>query len=329
MPGIHSTLRSGKAAVELVRGLYNLRAQHRPCALTIGAFDGIHLGHQQMLQALRERARANGLATAVLSFEPTPREYFAREASPPRLTRFRERFVALANAGVERFICLRFDEQVRSLSAADFMQRILVDALDARQVVVGHDFRFGSGGSGEVQTLRDFGARAGFAVTEIAPVRVGAERVSSSLIRQALSNGELNHAARLLGRPYSMLGKVIHGARLGRQLGYPTANLRLHRRATPLQGIFAVRVTGAGLQQAPAVASLGTRPAVGGQELLLEVHVFDFQGDLYRQVLEVEFIARLREERNFPDLDALVAQIHLDAAQAREILKSAPIAPID
>ncbi|GFE84633.1 riboflavin biosynthesis protein [Steroidobacter agaridevorans] len=308
--------------MELIRGLYNLRAGQRGCVLTIGAFDGIHVGHQEMIRVLRERAAQHGLPAALMSFEPTPREFFAKGTPPARLTRFREKFEALERYGVDRFVCLRFNERMRRLGREEFVNEVLVKALGVRHIVVGHDFRFGRDNQGDIACLRSLGAAAGFEVTEVPPFEIDGERVSSSGIREALAVGDMAKAAKLLGRPYRMTGKVIHGEKLGRKLGFPTANLRLHRRATPLAGIFAIRVTGAGLKDAPGVASLGTRPAVNGKELLLEAHVFDFEGDLYRQHVHVDFVAYLRAERWFADMDALIEQMNRDAAQARQILGS-------
>lgn len=306
--------------MELVRGLHNVDRAARGCVLTIGAFDGIHRGHQEMIRVLRTMAAEQQLPATLLSFEPTPREFFAKATPPARLTRFREKFEALQLYGVERFVCLRFDAALRSMGADEFVGNVLVDALGVRHVIVGHDFKFARNLAGNVETLRAAGPEAGFAVTEVPPFEIDGERVSSSLIRAALDAGDMVRAARLLGRPYRMTGKVVEGAKLGRALGFPTANLRPQRRATPLAGVFAIRVSGGGLQNAAGVASLGTRPAVNGKELLLEAHVFDFDGDLYRQVLHVDFIARLRDEMGFPDLDRLVEQMQKDAARAREIL---------
>jgi riboflavin kinase / FMN adenylyltransferase len=307
--------------MDFVRGLHNLRSRHRGCVVTIGAFDGIHLGHQEMLRVLRERAKQLALPAVVLSFEPTPREFFAKGSPPARLTRFRERFDALSACGVDRFVCARFDERFRSMTQDLFIERVLVNGLGVQHIVVGHDFRFGSDG-GNAATLRAAGRTHGFDVTEVPPFELEGERVSSSLIRDALTRGDMQRAAHFLGRPYRITGKVIVGARLGRKLGYPTANVRPHRRATPLGGIFAVRVSGAGLSNAAGVASLGTRPAVNGKELLLEAHVFDFSGDLYRRYIHVDFIERLRDELWFASMDALVEQMHKDAAQARSILEA-------
>lgn len=320
MPCLHWFELERVAAMDFVRGLHNLRARHRGCVLTVGAFDGVHRGHQEMIRVVREHALEYGTPATLLSFEPTPREFFAAAAPPPRLTRFRERFEALQLYGVERFVCLRFDQHVRAMTAPQFVDDVLMRGLGIRHIVVGHDFKFARNHSGTVATLREHGARCGFGVTEVPPFELNGERVSSSLLRRVLQAGELRHAAQLLGRPYRMSGKVIQGAQLGRQLGFPTANLRLQRRVTPLTGIFAVRVSGAGLQAAAGVASLGTRPTVQGKDLLLEVHVFDFDGDLYRRHLHVDFVARLRDELKFPDTAALTRQMHEDAAQARQIL---------
>jgi len=306
--------------MELVRGLHNVDRAARGCVLTIGAFDGIHCGHQEMIRVTRTIAAGQRLPAALLSFEPTPREFFAKATPPARLTRFREKYEALRHYGVERFVCLRFDSSLRSMSPDEFIGTVLVDGLGARHLVVGHDFKFARNMAGNVATLRAAGPAAGFAVTEVPPFEIDGERVSSSLVRAALDAGDMGRATRLLGRPYRMTGKVVEGAKLGRKLGFPTANLRPQRRATPLAGVFAIRVSGGGLQNAPGVASLGTRPAVNGTELLLEVHVFDFDGDLYRQTLHVDFIARLRDELGFPDMDRLVEQMKQDAARAREIL---------
>jgi len=306
-------------AMDFVRGLHNLRARHRGCVLTIGAFDGVHRGHQEMIRVLRERAREHSVPAVVMSFEPTPREFFAKGQPPARLTRFRERFEALAAYGVDRFICVRFNQQFRSMTQQSFVEQVLVQDLGVRHVVVGHDFRYGSD-QGTAATLRAAGSMLGFGVTEVSPFELEGERVSSSLIREALDRGDMQRAAKFLGRPYRITGKVIAGQRLGRELGFPTANLRLHRRATPVGGIFAVRVSGGGLANAPGVASLGTRPAVNGKELLLEAHVFDFSGDLYRQYVHVDFIERQRDELWFASIDELVVQMHKDAARARDIL---------
>jgi riboflavin kinase/FMN adenylyltransferase len=300
--------------------LHNLAPRHRGCVATIGNYDGVHLGHQHIIAALRERAAAVGVPAVVVTFEPTPREYFEGSAAPSRLTRLREKLEALESYGVDRVVVLRFDDRMRGMGAGEFVDRLLVTGLGVRHVVVGHDFHFARRREGTIETLRAAGAVHGFSVAEVGQFLVDGERVSSSLVRDALNRGDLERATRLLGRPYRMAGRVRLGKRLGRQLGYPTANLALHRKVVPLWGIFAVRASGAGLADHPAVASLGTRPTVDGTDPLLEVHLFDWDGDLYGRYLDVDFVARLRDEQKFASLDALVAQMHRDAAAARAVL---------
>ena len=306
--------------MELVRGMHNLRPRHRGCVATIGNFDGVHLGHQHMIAALRAKATALGVPAAVITFEPTPREYFEGPAAPSRLTRLREKLAALAQYGVDRVVVLRFDDRMRGMGAQEFVDRLLVEGLAVRHLVVGHDFHFARRREGTVATLREAGRARGFTVEEVGQFLVDGERVSSSLVREALNRGDLARATRLLGRPYRMAGRVRLGQKLGRRLGFPTANLALHRKVVPLWGIFAVRASGAGLVDHPAVASLGTRPTVNGTDPLLEVHLFDWDGSLYGRYLDVDFVERLRDEQRFESLDALVAQMHRDAAAARRVL---------
>ena len=306
--------------MELVRGMHNLRPRHRGCVATIGNFDGVHLGHQHMIAALRSKATALGLPAAVITFEPTPREYFEGPAAPSRLTRLREKLAALAQYGIDRVVVLRFDDRMRGMGAQEFVGRLLVEGLAVRHLVVGHDFHFARRREGTVANLREAGNAHGFTVEEIGQFLVDGERVSSSLVREALNRGDLVRATRLLGRPYRMAGRVRLGQKLGRRLGFPTANLALHRKVVPLWGIFAVRASGAGLVDHPAVASLGTRPTVNVTDPLLEVHLFDWDGSLYGRYLDVDFVERLRDEQRFESLDALVAQMHRDAAAARRVL---------
>lgn len=306
--------------MELIRDLDAVRPEQRGAVATIGAFDGVHLGHQALLRQLKAKADELHTRTAVISFEPNPREFFMGKAAPPRLQRFREKVETLRHYGVDQLIGLRFNEHLRSLSAREFAAQILHEALGIRWLIVGHDFKFGRNREGTFEELQSLGQRFGFGVDQFGPYLLNGERVSSTLVRQALFQGDMARATTLLGRHYVMSGRVVRGNQLGRTLGFPTANLRLQRLAMPLSGIFAVRVTGAGLNAAPAVASLGTRPTVDGVEPLLEVCVFDYDGDLYGRLLHVEFIAWLRAEQRFPDLDALVAQMHQDAALARRML---------
>ena len=306
--------------MELIRGLTNLRPHHRGCAVTVGGFDGLHLGHQALIDRLHDSAARFSCPTMLVSFEPMPREYLAPDSPPARLTTWRERWHVLQELGLDHVLLLRFGEGLRRLSGEDFAQ-ILARDLQAAAVVVGHDFKFGRGGEMSAAALAAGGERFGFMVDIVPPVMLGGERVSSSGVRAALGRGDLAHAERWLGRPYSMIGRVVHGSHLGRELGFATANVQLHRKRTPLAGIFAVRIRGAGTETLPGVASLGTRPTVGGTEPLLEAHVFDFAGDLYGREIEVEFVEKLRDEERFVDLAALTRQMHVDAAQARRILE--------
>jgi riboflavin kinase/FMN adenylyltransferase len=306
--------------MKIVRGLTNARPSDRGCVLAIGNFDGMHLGHEAVVERLAARGRDHGLPTAVLTFEPNPREFFDPANAPARLMRLRDKAARLAELGVDRLVLLKFDERLRGWDGTTFVERVLVEALGVRHVVIGSAFRFGQGRTGTVALLRELGLRHGFEVDEVDAVHVGGERVSSTRIRAALAAGDLDKARLLLGRDYRMTGRVMEGRRLGRKLGYATANLRLHRKVTPLSGVFAVRVEGAGEDAGPGVASVGTRPTVGGGEVLLEVHLFDWEGDLYGRYLGVDFVAKLREESKFENLDALVAQMHRDARAARALL---------
>jgi riboflavin kinase/FMN adenylyltransferase len=306
--------------MELIRGLSSLRPRHQGSVVTIGTFDGIHPGHRALIDSLLAHGRRLGRPAMMLTFEPMPREYLAAANPPARLTSWRERWRVLQRTGLSTVLQLKFDEKLRCVSGEAFT-RLLADQLKAGAVVIGHDFKFGRNGEASAPMLCEAGRRLGFEVHIVEPVLVNGERVSSSAIRAALAAGDLKHAERLLGRPYSMVGRVVLGQQLGRDLGFPTANLRLGRKRTPLQGIFAVRVHGIeALPNAPGVASLGTRPTVGGTVPLLEAHVFDYSGDLYGREIEVEFVSKLREEECFASLDALVVQMNEDAAQARAVL---------
>jgi len=287
----------------------------------IGAFDGLHLGHQALVRRTVERARELGLPAVALSFEPLPREFFAPVHPMPRLLLPRAKFEGLLGQGVDQVGLLRFDKKLSGLSAEEFMSLVLKERLAAREVWVGPEFRFGKGRVGDISLLRELGTRLGFFADEIAPVHLDGERVSSTRIRAALQSGDFELAAQLLGRPYAISGRVVHGGKLGRELGFPTANLRFGGKTPPLSGIYATWVHGLG-QPYPSVSSLGTRPTVEGVELLLEAHLFDFNADLYARRIEVEFVAKLRDELKFPDLASLTEQMHRDADQARAILSS-------
>lgn len=287
----------------------------------IGAFDGLHRGHQALVGHVRDRARALGLAAVALSFEPLPRERFAPADPPARLLLPRAKVEGLRALGMDVVGLLRFNAAMVAMPAGAFVERLLVARLAAREVWVGPGFRFGHGRSGDIALLRQMGARLGFEAGEVAVVEEGGERLSASAVRARLAAGDLDGAARILGRRYAIGGHVVRGKQLGRQLGYPTANLRLGGKRAALGGIFAVWVHGIGPAPRAGVASLGTRPTVQGVEPLLEAHVFDFDGDLYGRRIEVEFVAKLRDEEKFDDLPALVRQMDRDAEQARRVLR--------
>ncbi len=305
--------------MELIRGLCNLRPRHRGCVATIGNFDGVHLGHQAVLGQLAEKAAELSLPSVVITFEPYPQEFFAHGAVvPPRLTRFREKIQALRRYSVDRVLCLPFNRVLSETSAQDFIRRILVEGLGVRYLVVGDDFRFGHQRQGDFAMLKEAGARYGFQVVNRHTFSIDGARVSSTRIREALAHGDLNNAGKLLGRPYRMCGRVAHGDQRGRTIGFPTANIYLHRKASPVQGVFAVEVFGLDAEPLPGVANVGTRPTVDGTRALLEVHLLDFAQDIYGCYVQVDFLHKLRDEQKFASLDDLKRQIEFDTAQARD-----------
>ncbi len=287
--------------------------------VAVGVFDGLHIGHRAIVERAREEASVAGCRTLVLTFEPTPREFFAPLNPPPRLTRFRERFEQLALLGVEELLCPRFDS-VRDLSPQAFIEDLLVAKLRARHIVIGDDFRFGSDRGGNVTVLRAAGERLGFTVAEMPPVTWHGQRVSSTAIRAALKAGDLETARGMLGRDYAISGRVVRGLGLGRKLGFPTANVDLKRLQAPIDGIFAARVSGLGPRPLAGVASVGTRPTIGGSKALLEVLIFDFEREIYGKYITVHFVQRLREERHFADLPSMQRQMHADVEAARAAL---------
>jgi len=304
--------------MELIRGRHNLRPRHRGCAVTIGAFDGVHLGHQAVLTHLKEEAAALGVATTVVTFEPLPREYLRPLEAPPRITTLRDKWPLLAACGVERVLCLPFNDSLRTLSAREFVEQVFVAGLGVRYLAFGDDFRFGNRREGDLDYVRALSDEFGYAVAPTATLEAGGERISSTRIRAALSKAGFEGAQRLLGRPFEMAGRVQHGQKLGRQLDAPTANIALHRIRSPLHGVYAVRVWGAGLDGAPAVANVGVKPTIGESlEATLEVHVLEGAPDLYGERLTVRFRHKLRDEQKFPSLDALKEGIASDKAVAR------------
>ncbi len=294
-----------------------------PLALTIGNFDGVHVGHQAMLARVRNMSQKLALTAGVLTFEPHPREFFSPEAAPARLTTLREKLESFAHYGVERAHVVRFDREFAAMSPDDFLTRLLVENLNVRWLLVGDDFRYGAQRSGDYAHLAGTAERLGFQLELMESVSVAGERVSSTAVREALARGDFAQVERLLGRAYTIEGRVTHGEKLGRQLGFPTANIPLKRKRAPLAGIYAVKLHGVESSPLPAVASLGVRPTVmAGAAPMLEVHVLDFNSDIYGRRVRVEFLYKLRDEKKYPDLETLRRQIQRDVEHARQLLKS-------
>ena len=306
--------------MELIRGLQNLRETHRGCVLTIGNFDGMHLGHRALVECALQASKRLGLPAAALTFEPSPREYFSPTDAPPRVQTFRTKIAALAASGLQRTVIARFSRALATMSADEFVEVLLVKTLGVASVVVGHDFRYGRQRAGDGHTLQAAAAQHGFELRVLDKICVGNERSSSTALREALAVPDLPRAARLLGRPYTVLGRVRRGLQLGRKLGMPTANIDLLRPLALRQGVYAVRCRVDGGIVWDGVASLGIRPTLGLTRCLLEAHLFGEPGDLYGRELEVEFCAWLRPELKFNSLDELSARMQQDADDARRIL---------
>jgi riboflavin kinase/FMN adenylyltransferase len=304
--------------MELIRGLHNLRERHRGCVATIGNFDGVHLGHQAVLGQLAEKADALGLPSTVITFEPLPHEYFLGEKAPARLTRFREKVQALRRFSVDRLMCLRFGAALAAMPAEAFIERVLVGGLGVKYLVVGDDFRFGQGRAGDFAMLKAAGEQHGFQVVNMHTFRIGEGRVSSTRIREALEAGDMATAEQLLGRPFRLCGRVAHGDKRGRGIGFPTANLKLERQISPVNGVFAVELFGVQGEPLQGVANVGRRPTVGGLENRLEVHLFDFDQDIYGRHVQVDLLHKVRDEQRFESLDDLIGQIGRDVVAARE-----------
>jgi riboflavin kinase / FMN adenylyltransferase len=303
--------------VELIRGIHNLRPRHRGCVATIGNYDGVHLGHQAVLQALAQESLRFEVPSLVMTFEPTSREFFTPESAPPRIQALLERAGDLWRYGAGRVLCVRFDRRFASIEAERFIDEILVAGLGVRYVVVGDDFRFGAKRRGDFAMLAQAGQRKGFEVTHLPTVLQDGERVSSSRVRAALAAGDMALAQRLMGRPYRVAGRVVGGRRLGRSLGVPTANLPMRRRRAIRQGIYVAEVDLDSAQAIPAVISIGVRPTISPGECVLEAHLLDFDQDLYGKRIEVRPLKYLRPEAKFESLDALREQMTDDIRQAR------------
>ncbi|WP_447529933.1 bifunctional riboflavin kinase/FAD synthetase [Vreelandella sp. TE19] len=303
--------------MHVIRGLHNLTADERGCVATIGNFDGVHRGHQAIMQQCREHAARLGVPLTVVVFEPQPREYFAGEQAPPRLTRLREKVRLLGQHGAERVLCLAFNDTLRSLTGREFIDQVLIEGLGVKHLVVGDDFRFGCDRRGDFELLKVVGDEEGFAVEHTRTFTLEDERVSSSRVRTMLASGNFAAARRLLGRPYSVSGRVVRDQQLGRTIGAPTANLPLLPQPLTLRGVFAVVAELEDGTCYPGVANVGFRPTVGAKRPTLEVHLYDFSGDLYGQRLSVYPCVRLRGEVKFDDFAALKAQIQRDQERGR------------
>ncbi len=308
--------------MELIRGLLNLKRRHCGCVASIGNFDGVHRGHQAVIRQLQRHSKTLSQPAVLITFEPQPQEYFAAADPPPRLITLREKLALLDGLGVDRVLCLRFFRTLAEMSAHAFIESVLVNGLGVKHLVVGDDFRFGHGRVGDFALLERAGRQYGFDVERTETYHLDGERISSTRIRQALQSGDLVRAEQLLGHPYRISGRVAHGDRRGRSWGFPTANIHLNRRKAPLTGIFMVEVDGIDAAPVAGVANLGNRPTLGGTRTLLEVHLLDFDRDIYGRYVEVRFLCKLRDEKRFENLDALKTQIAHDVHQARSYFDS-------
>ena len=311
--------------MQLIRSINNFPYEllENGCVLTIGAFDGLHLGHQCLLEHVIKQSKKSNLPSVVMSFEPTPGEFFSRDKPPARLMRFREKYQVLKNLGIDIFFCPRFDNKMQNIEADDFIRQLLIHRLNLKYLVIGDDFHFARKRSGNYEQLKKVKRLLEFEIKKIPSVIVNDERTSSTLVRGLLNQGNLLKASQFLGRPYQMSGRVITGKKLGRELGYPTANVNIHRLQSALMGIFAVRVHGLADKPLDAVASLGIRPTFyQGQKPLLEVHIFNFNKDIYGSYIDVDFISKIRNEIKFNSADELIDQMHKDARDAKNILST-------
>lgn len=303
--------------MELIRGIHNIQSHHHGCVLTIGNFDGVHLGHQQVLNQVVQRAKQMGLPAVVMTFEPQPLELFAKQQAPARLTRLRDKFVQLSKLGVDRLLCVNFNHHFAEWNAERFIADLLVARLGVKFLVVGDDFCFGQQRKGDFALLQQAGQTFGFEVVSTQSFCWQQQRVSSTAIREALAADQLPQAAAMLGRNYSISGRVSHGQKLGRTIGFPTANIPLKRCVSPVSGVYVVEAYGLDTMPIAGVANIGSRPTVNGVRQQLEVHFFDFHGNLYGKQLEVALLHKLRDERKFASFEALKQQIELDAEAAR------------
>ncbi|MCG9695985.1 bifunctional riboflavin kinase/FAD synthetase [Shewanella sp. Isolate11] len=306
--------------MELIRGIHNILPKHHGCVLTIGNFDGVHRGHAEVIAALVKKAQHHGVPATLMTFEPQPQELFCGDSAPARLSLLRDKIGLLDELGVERLLCVNFNRKFAAMPAEDFIEQLLVKQLGVKYLVVGDDFCFGKQRVGNFEMLKQAGEKFGFAVVSTASFMLADKRVSSTEIRGLLAKGNLEQARRLLGHPVTLSGKVAHGEKIGRTIGFPTANIALKRKVSPVRGVFAVKLHWDGSDSYDGVANVGFRPTVNGQHCQLEVHLFDFDGDLYGKTVEVELVAKIRDEQPFKSLDALKLQIKNDADRALALL---------
>ncbi|MCL2917540.1 bifunctional riboflavin kinase/FAD synthetase [Shewanella litorisediminis] len=306
--------------MELIRGIHNILPAHRGCVLTIGNFDGVHRGHAKVIASLVERATHFGLPATLMTFEPQPQELFRGDDAPARLSLLRDKIALLGELGIDRLLCVNFNRHFASMDPEFFIEDLLVRRLGVKYLVVGDDFCFGKSRAGNFDMLKKAGERFGFAVVNTHSFTVGDLRVSSTAVREQLAKGNLEQARRLLGHPFTLCGRVAHGQKIGRTIGFPTANIALKRKVVPVRGVFAVKLWWDGSDIYEGVANVGFRPTVNGQVCQLEVHLFDFEGDLYGKRVEVELVAKIRDEQPFESLEALKKQIWNDADRAKALL---------
>ena len=307
--------------MRLIRGLKHLSPLEKGCVLTIGNFDGVHLGHQEVIRKLALQGKKLDLPVVVLVFEPQPLEYFLGENAPTRITRLREKVIQLKQLPIDDLLILKFDRHMADYDAEYFVKDILLEKLKVKHLAVGDDFHFGKARRGNFAMLKEMGLQFGFHVDDTHSFLIEGNRVSSTLVRDMLGEGEFIGAEMLLGRHYSVCGRVIHGEKRGRTIGFPTANVQLFRKRTPIDGVFAVTMSGIGAQQIPGVANVGVRPTFeGGARVLLETHLFNFNQEIYGQYVEVHFRAKIRNEIRFQILEELTRQIQQDAVDAKQIL---------
>ncbi|ACA85582.1 bifunctional riboflavin kinase/FAD synthetase [Shewanella woodyi] len=306
--------------MELIRGINNILPAHHGCVLTIGNFDGVHRGHAEVISKLVKKARQLNVPATLMTFEPQPQEMFRGDSAPARLSTLRDKIVLLEELGIDRLVCINFNTKFAEMPAEDFIDKLLVKSLGVKYLVVGDDFCFGKERMGNFDMLRTSGEKHQFAVVSTQSFLLGDKRVSSTEIRGLLAKGKMEQARRLLGHPFTLSGRVAHGEEIGRTIGFPTANIALKRKVSPVRGVFAVKLYWDDSDVYDGVANVGFRPTVNGQKCQLEVHLFDFDGDLYGRTVEVELVAKIRDEQPFQSLEALRKQINNDADKAKALL---------